>query len=545
MKRIIFAVLSVMSLLFAACSGESGPKTIHVKTAREFVEALGSNRTIIIDSDIDDITSAIGDLVNEGKLKQIGDVTDPVAATVKPTITATDAYDGPSLNIISVENLTIEGGDPEGMLTSFIVDPSYANVLAFYHCKNITLKNLYMGHKVQDGCSGDVIHLDGCSNVKFERAHLFGCGVIGLYAESSDNIEMVNSAIFDCSDMAMYMTTVSNVSFVGCSFSDFGNSSPCRFESDVRNVSFSNCEFDQPEGWYEGSIPSSEISFNNCFMMNVGDAGCDGEADCDGGYDVDFFQPLDLGLEVVNGSCKDQTIHVKTAEEFVKALGNNRTVIVDNDIMDLTEKLADMIDEGIVKRFYDGVEDVPDQGFVLGAIDVFDGPGLVIANVHNLRIEGKKPDTHIQTTAAYMQVLTFWRSSNVEICNMKLGHKKTSTCVGDVLNFDICDNININGCKLYGCGVIGISANMCNVIRVSNSDIFDCSQSGFEYQNVRNASFNDCKFYELPYLGGETESSICFNTCDIIVEVWDNIFGDFVINNNCKIQYDREPECAL
>lgn len=550
MRNTLLMLLAALMLLVSACS-ESGPKTIHVKTAREFVEALGSNRTIIIDNDLDEITYAISNLVDEGKLQQIGVVTDSPAPADKATVTATDAYDGHSLNLISIENLNIEGADRENGIVSFIVDPSYANVLAFYHCKNITIKNLYMGHKVQDGCSGDVIHCEDSQNINIDHCQMFGCGVVGINATNCNNISVTNSAIFDCSDLAVAMFNCSNVTFSDCGISQIGSEVPMMFDDNVTNVKFNNCEFDQPNDWYNGEIDPKQISFTGCGLMQFEAEEYDAEADYEGDYDEDMeegFSNLDdlndLSFPEVKGSADDQVIKVQTADGLLSNIGSNRTIIVENDILDLTETLTLLAQSHII-------DETPstENGYVFpegtSYTNEFDGPSLWISNVQNLKIVGKKKDTHIQVDPAYANVFGLFGCKNITFENLKLGHKEQGNCVGDVLHFEECADITINNCKLYGCGVIGLFAENCNHILTTNTEIYDCSESGIHFDHSRLCTFGNCKIYDVPRLGNTNASTITFEKCNIHVEVDYGFDERGVKLTDTKYEYDREPECAL
>lgn len=552
MKNTLLMFLAALMLIVSAC-GESGPKTIHVKTAKEFIEALGSNRTIIVDSDIDDVTSAISNLVSAGKLEQIGVVTDIPTPAGKPTITATDAYEGPSLNIISVENLTIEGGNENGLLTSFIVDPSYANVLAFFSCKNITIKNLLMGHKVQDGCSGDVVHLETCSDVNIESSELFGCGVIGLYANNSQKIKVSNSSIYDCSHRAVELDgNTSEVFFSGCRFLMIGSDSPNYFGENVKDVSFHLCEFDQETGWYAGPVDPSEVVFQECTEI-IGDGdGMEEEYDEDEEYSEDMedgFSSLDdindLSFPEVKGSADDQVIKVQTADGLLSNIGSNRTIIIENDILDFTETLKLLAQSNII----DETPSCEDGRYVFpegtSYTNEFDGPSLWISNVQNLKIVGKKKDTHIQVDPAYANVFGLSKCKNITFENLKLGHKEQGNCVGDVLHFDECADITINNCKLYGCGVIGLYAEYCNHILTTNTEIYDCSESGIHFDHSRLCIFGNCKIYDVPRVGNTNASTITFEKCNIHVEVDYFNVGRGIKLTDTKYEYDREPECAL
>ena len=76
-------------------------------------------------------------------------------------------------------------------------------------------------------------------------------------------------------------------------------------------------------------------------------------------------------------------------------------------------------------------------------------------------------------------------------------------CMGGVLNFRECDNILVDSCGLYGCGILGIQAERSGVFTVKNCDIYECSYGGIHMSEVSDVVIEKCTFRDL---GGDSMS---------------------------------------
>lgn len=254
---------------------------------------------------------------------------------------------------------------------------------------------------------------------------------------------------------------------------------------------------------------------------------------------------------------KQKVIKVKTSEQFIKAIDSNRRIIVENDLLDMTET---------IKRMQ--LPEVDEDATGTMVSEEYDGPSLLIANVSNLTIEGKYSDTHIQVTPRYANVLAFASCENITMKNLKLGHTNTGDCVGNVVDTKYCVNVNIENCKLYGCGVEGVAAENTKNLLVTNSNIYECSFDGINLYSVDNATFSNCKIYDNLCdlnISGDC-SDITFNDCNfysnknrlnfvrgqvtmnrcVIGDAEDNGVIESITFNDCKIDgelQEKYDEC--
>ena len=176
MKRILF--FTFIGLLLGLQSTHAAKKQTvkRVTTAEEFLKALGNDTRIVIPGyTVLKLTPAIEDeeiraAYNIGEFDIYYDHYDEYN---KPRLGWSDQFDGKELDIAGMSNLTIEG---EGDMAGIIVEPRYAYVLSFFNCKDITLRNLTLGHTDSGYCQGGVVAIRGCQNTVIEGCDLYGCG---------------------------------------------------------------------------------------------------------------------------------------------------------------------------------------------------------------------------------------------------------------------------------------------------------------------------------------------------------------------------------
>lgn len=141
----------------------------------------------------------------------------------------------------SLENVIIEGVGNQQVefLTSYID----CDVLYIENCKNITLKNLYLGHspKVEYECEGSVLFLIRCQELTIESCTLFGCGAYGILGHEISNMLIQNSSFLDCEVNLAEIYDSKNIVIENSSFYNNEDES-VEFER-CRNIALRNCEF--------------------------------------------------------------------------------------------------------------------------------------------------------------------------------------------------------------------------------------------------------------------------------------------------------------
>ena len=176
-------------------------------------------------------------------------------------------------------------------------------------------------------------------------------------------------------------------------------------------------------------------------------------------------------------------VHVTTADEFLAAIGNDTLIMIDADLIDLSTAS----DYGKT------------SGTNYGWEEQFDGPELVIMGVKNMHIKGQeKEKTLIQAIPRYADVITFRDCENIILSDFTAGHLKEApgSCIGGVLNFEKCAQVDLENCGLFGCGIIGVIATDCANMAVNNTEIYECSIMGAQLINCENTSFTGCSIHD-------------------------------------------------
>lgn len=246
-------------------------ETVNVRTAKELLEKIGSYKRIVL---------AEGEYnLSEVKERAANDF-----------IGETDWGDGTEYSVLGANDLIIEG--EEGKKVTVLIEPRYANVLAFGKCEHITLKNLTMGHSEAPGyCVGGVVSLEGCDYVNMENLHLFGCGTVGVKADMCTYVNVKDTEIYECTYGFVEATYSGEIAFDNCVFRDTegydmffiqycsgfkvknsiikNSKSGIYFRIvsayDSVDVCFDNCDFDE-NAYFE--FATEDVIFENCRNNN-------------------------------------------------------------------------------------------------------------------------------------------------------------------------------------------------------------------------------------------------------------------------------------
>jgi hypothetical protein len=218
-------------------------QTIEVSNGREFLEALGSNRIIIMDyngdynlSRWDPILNSMSEqappypnLTNEGNPKLVAGVS-----------WSDDPYDGGELVLRGIKNLTIKSALSDGDNAEIIVDPRYAFVMKFLNCSDIVISSVKAGHSEGGYCSGGVFSFENSSRININYTYMYGCGTVGLELRNVDNMKVESSQIYECTESIMMVEGGENIVFDYCAFRDNAGGVSVR---GTANLSFTNSSF--------------------------------------------------------------------------------------------------------------------------------------------------------------------------------------------------------------------------------------------------------------------------------------------------------------
>lgn len=215
--------------------------SVTVSTALEFLNAIGSNKTIYLNSGDYVLTAHVG----EGSSHVVWE----------------NEYDGGQMNILDVTNLKIVGKPGSRIL----VDPQYTWVMKFNHCSNITLEGYTMGHTNGGYCTGGVVYLDSCANVKVTNCRMFGSGTYGMGIYRSNNIIVEKTDIYKCTYGLLQLGESQNVVFTHTRFRETGEFDQISL-SGCKNIHFKSCVFEK-----NGVKASEYYDYTSYYFFKLGD----------------------------------------------------------------------------------------------------------------------------------------------------------------------------------------------------------------------------------------------------------------------------------
>lgn len=500
---IFVAVCLVTSPIAEQPAGETTEpeNAVKVTTVDEFLAAIAPDANILLEAG----SYNLCDASDYGQKKATG------------YYTWEEEYDGYSLVIRDVENLTISGSGIHS--TQLVTMPRWADVLTLRNCTGVGLSGITMGHIDGYGeCSGGVLTVDNSTKVDMNRLGLYGCGVIGLEVYTSTDVTMTDCDIYECSSSAVSMADSENVTVSGCRMYTIGREYYGGWTyldvSNCRNVMVSDCQMTDSSLYYLASVNQSQVTVkNNQFKNNRTEGGAfqiTGEGVVlDGnqfdGTNVRFwfansdFTAVDskgnalteakmqelYGTKVIAPTQPQLEIHVSTVDELLAAIGPNKDIVLDAALYDFSTATG----YGTTVSDYYIWE------------DIFDGPGLVIQNVDNMTIRSADGNTKAHTLAAiprYANVLTFKACSNITLSGFTAGHtKEPGSCAGGVLYFQDSDRLIVDNCGLFGCGILGVQSDCCSDLTVKNCEIYECSQGGIQIWSTMGVTLENNTFRDI------------------------------------------------
>ena len=503
---LVLCLLAALGLCGMAAAEETAPEQTRVEvfTVDEFLDAIAPNTEIVLATGEYNLTKATGySRSNSAYYHWEG------------------GYDGYELVITDVENLSIVGGDPNAVTIS--TEPRYANVLRFDNVDGVTLSNLVVGHTREQGyCTGGVLYFDSSRNVEIQNCRLYGCGTMGVQLYSCKGVHVDGSEIYECSYGCIEVDNCENVLFENSKFRDCEiilegfsirssrnvaiiNSEICRNQGDQFSVLFSS----DSTGVYLGGLDihdnsaqvllsstSIPVTMESC---RISDGGRLADGKMPVSPDGKELTPMDLQSMKMRPVTweptvyeeqpkpevgEDGKIHVSTVDEFLAALGSDTTIFLEPGEYNLT-----------AASNYGGL-----GGSCYRWEDTYvDGYQLRISGISNLTIEAESADTtSIVTDPRYANVLYFYGVDNLTLRGVKVGHNEgPGVCSGGVVQLEYCRNALLEGCKLFGCGTIGVNAICCGGLTVNQCEIYECSSSGITLLNCEGVLAVECDFHDI------------------------------------------------
>lgn len=265
MKKIFLLFASLMLCCSVLCAAEK-QREIHVNNPVEFIQALGSDRIVIVDWDID-FNDELTEIHNfNQKLLPTGDKYDENIGKKGEKCFIYNNTDGPELVLAGYKNLTIKG-ESKRSRTLLRIRPRYAYVLNFINCQDIHIENLVMGHTDEGYCDGGVLSFDYCQDIHIDNCDLYGCGTEGIGSRQTERLTMTNSQIRDCSYQIMTLNSCKDFMFERCFF--FRNRQYSLFNiHQSSNIHFLDCNITHNEGPLFNTADNEALVFEKCNIMH-------------------------------------------------------------------------------------------------------------------------------------------------------------------------------------------------------------------------------------------------------------------------------------
>jgi len=222
-KKLLYGkMIGVLAVVLVVFMAAGVAETITVSTAEEFVDAIGSDRTILLSDGVYNLSAADqGEFSTDEKYWW-------------------EVEDGKQLVLQNVSNLTIKGESPDCRI---VAEPRNAYILAFVECTGITLENVTIGHTPEGACMSGVLFFEVCSDIQMKNCHLFGCGATGLWFDSVSDVIMENASIYDCTLEIMEVYGGYNILFKDCIFRDIIADMCAVTISGTENFVIDHCQF--------------------------------------------------------------------------------------------------------------------------------------------------------------------------------------------------------------------------------------------------------------------------------------------------------------
>lgn len=531
MKKLISLMIAAIMLLSLAACGEA-PDSFAAETEPPETSApkTEDGRPVTEVTTVDELLAAIApDTVIEltGQRYMLTEASDYGTGSGSGYY-RWDTGDGAELVIENVTGLTIRAANRD---TCIVTEPRWVNVLHFIGCEDITLEGFTAGHTDGAYCSGGVLCFENTKGVTVDGCSLYGCGTEGVTTYSCEDVAVTGSEIWNCSQGAAFIYDSKNVSFDNCDFhgitAEFGmfrtidSDKFALLNSTIRDSSgdvFFNSS--RSGGVYIGGCEVSGNKFRDMFASELIPVTVEGCALGDNDI-IDWYADMEkLGSLYENSKAvdhernvysyselqnmqktenavwnayvpevstpevavsEDGKVHVTTVDEFLAAIAPDTTIYLEPGVYDLSTAAGCGVTETDRYRW-----------------DLrFDGPSLVITGVDGLTIEGAGAESvTIAAVPRYADVLGFERCAGLTLRGFTAGHtEEKGYCTGGVLYFDLCDDAVIDGCALFGCGIMGITAGSCADMNVSNTEIYDC-EYGAVTLNDSNAVFDSCDIHD-------------------------------------------------
>lgn len=443
------------------------------------------------------------------------------------------------LSISGLSGLSISAATPGAATITRAGE--YASLFFMESCDNIRIAGVGLGQSVDpQGLGQSVLCFYNCHDLSIEDCSIYN-GRLGLQCNNVRSLRVQDTDIYDCEDNAVLLQGCTDILLDGCKISDCGedesNASLLRFQA-CSDAAVINCDILDNEnalmlnstdttGLYLGGLDVRENEFERVFLLAYGSVTVYGCAFTDNeiyawyeGTDADAGRQLSAALspegEELTGVqlagmtlirpavWKSQTsatppplelsadengeIRVSTVDQLLAAIAPNVSIVLEPGTYDLSKAT--------------GYGSADSGSGYYGWEQCYDGAELCIMNAENLSLSSADPDdVTISALPRYADVISFYDCDGLRLSNLTLGHtEEPGECSGGVVYMSGCQGAAVDNCRLYGCGIIGLTADRCDLLTVRNTDIFGCSYGGVSIDASRGVLLDNCDIYDCEVL---------------------------------------------
>lgn len=235
----------------------------------------------------------------------------------------------------------------------------------------------------------------------------------------------------------------------------------------------------------------------------------------------------------------NNTVNVSNIRELYEAISDNTRIILEAGTYNISQLPFEQRHNDKINYVYN--DETWEPVF-------YDRDTICVTSVNNLSIEVKEgASVTICTEDAYEAPLYFDSCNNVTLSGLTLGHQvEPGTCSGAVVLLDDTNVVNIENCRLYGCGTYGIEANYSHDINVNDTEIYECTYGLVRLFHTDNVTFRDCNMHDstgFDMIDIQNGWNILFDGCNITDNVVNydtnaliNSLSDDVKFTNCHFE---------
>ena len=193
----------------------------------------------------------------------------------------------------------------------------------------------------------------------------------------------------------------------------------------------------------------------------------------------------------------DAVYTVTNEDEFLAALGSNRTIIIGENVhLNLSRVLENdrLFTHVTGRRWSSDAQQFIGQGPLAISESETDGRQLVLVNFKELIIKGAGHSS-IEVDPRYSFCLYFINCEHCEVHNLTIGHTEGGYCSGGVIGVRAGRQNMVKDCDLYGCGTYGFSLYDTQDFSAMSCLVHDCSYGIMELFRSTAIRFNTCDFF--------------------------------------------------